>query len=88
MQDGRGLGKVGPGMKTARDQGTAGAGFDPWTGVRGAGARSEFAVPLVVAVTGHRDLLPADVPEIRARVSRMLAALRDAYPHRAVLVTP
>ena len=86
MQDGRGLGKVGPGMKTARDQGTAGAGFDPWTGVRGAGARSEFAVPLVVAVTGHRDLVPAEVPGIRARVSQMLAALRDAYPHRAVLV--
>jgi len=73
-------------MKTAREQGTGPAGFDPWTGVRGAGDWSEFAVPLVVAVTGHRDLVPAEVPEIRARVSRMLAALRDAYPHRAVLV--
>jgi len=45
-----------------------------------------FAVPLVVAVTGHRDLLPAEVPSIRARVREFLASLRDASPGRIVAV--
>jgi hypothetical protein len=60
--------------------------FDPWSGSRGVGARAEFAVPLVVAVTGHRDLVAAEVPGIRARVRALIQGLRDAYPDRAIVL--
>jgi hypothetical protein len=50
------------------------------------GAGRSYAVPLVVAVTGHRDLLPAEIPRIRARVREFLGHLRDAYPDRLVAV--
>jgi hypothetical protein len=49
-------------------------------------AKRSYAVPLVVAVTGHRDLLPSEVPQIRTRVRDFLVNLRDAYPDRLVLV--
>jgi hypothetical protein len=52
---------------------------------RRTGKRS-YAVPLVVAVTGHRDLLPAEIPFIRTRVREFLGSLRDAYPDRVVAV--
>ena len=45
-----------------------------------------YRVPLVVAVTGHRDLVPAEIPLIRARVRAFLTELRDAYPGRPVAV--
>lgn len=45
-----------------------------------------FAVPLVVAVTGHRDLVADEVPEIRERVRHMFRQLRDDYPDRYVQV--
>src|SRR5512137_1144952 len=57
----------------------------PRGAARRTGKRS-YAVPLVVAVTGHRDLLPAEIPHIRARVREFLASLRDAYPDRVVAV--
>ncbi len=60
--------------------------FDPWSGSRGVGARAEFAVPLVVAVTGHRDLVAEEVPGIRARVRAFIQGLRDAYPDRAIVL--
>ena len=41
-------------------------------------------MPLVVAVTGHRDLLPAELPAIRGRVRALILELRDAYPDRAI----
>ena len=63
---------------------TAATNFDPWSGTRGVGARSAFAVPLVVAVTGHRDLLPAELPAIRRGVRALILELRDAYPDRAI----
>jgi hypothetical protein len=50
------------------------------TGKRG------YAVPLIVAVTGHRDLSPAEIPGIRTRVREFLCAMRDAYPGRLVAV--
>lgn len=37
-------------------------------------------VPLRVAVTGHRDLDPADVPELRATIERLFRALADRLP--------
>jgi len=48
--------------------------------------RRSYAVPLVVAVTGHRDLLPAEIPGIRQRVREFLCQLRDACPDRIVAV--
>jgi hypothetical protein len=44
------------------------------------------ALPLVVAVTGHRDLLPAEVPGIRQAVRTFLAGLAEAYPERPLHV--
>jgi hypothetical protein len=60
--------------------------FDPWSGTRGVGERSAFAVPLVLAVTGHRDLLPAEIPAIRGRVRALILELRDSYPDRAIML--
>jgi len=45
-----------------------------------------YAVPLIVAVTGHRDLVPSEVPEIRAQVSAFLNRLLSHYPERGVTV--
>jgi hypothetical protein len=52
---------------------------------RRTGARS-YAVPLVVAVTGHRDLVPDEIPQIRERVRDCLAGLRNDYPGRIISV--
>lgn len=52
---------------------------------RGNGVRS-YAVPLVVAVTGHRDLVPEEVPRIRELVRGFLVRLRDDHPGRLVAV--
>ena len=60
--------------------------FDPWSGTRGKGARHGFSVPLVVAVTGHRDLLPAEAPVIRARVRALIAELRGSHPDRTIML--
>jgi len=40
----------------------------------------QFKIPFLVGVTGHRDLLPAEVPAIRAAVEELLRALRAAAP--------
>jgi sulfite exporter TauE/SafE len=58
--------------------------FDPWSRTTRAKTTRGFSVPLVVAVTGHRDLVPAEVPHIRQRVRELLCSLRDAYPERSV----
>lgn len=55
------------------------------TPVREGVARS-YAVPLVVAVTGHRDLVPAEIPVIRGKVRACLLRLRNDYPGRLVAV--
>jgi len=58
------------------------------SGASGAASASTqgYGVPLVVAVTGHRDLLPAEIPAIREQVRRFLCDLRDTYPGRIVAV--
>lgn len=43
-------------------------------------------VPLVVAVTGHRDLVPAEIARLRELVREFLEMLRTGYPDRAVAV--
>jgi CheY-like chemotaxis protein len=52
---------------------------------RRASSRS-YAVPLVVAVTGHRDLVGTEVARIRARVREFLERLRGDYPDRPIVV--
>ena len=72
-------------MTTGTEQ-TAAQPFDPWSGTRQARTTRRFSVPLTVAVTGHRDLLPAEIPAIRERVRAFLGELRAASPDRQVAV--
>ena len=48
--------------------------------------RTGYAVPLIVAVTGHRNLVPAEIPEIRRHVREFLEELCEKYPERGVSV--
>ncbi len=50
------------------------------------GGQAGFAVPLIVAVTGHRDLLDAELSGIRTRVQTFLRELLTEYPERGVTV--
>jgi hypothetical protein len=50
------------------------------------GGQAGFAVPLIISVTGHRDLVAEEEPEIRKRVRIFLEDLRDEYPDRGVSV--
>jgi len=50
------------------------------------GGQAGFAVPLIVAVTGHRDLVAEEIPVIRERVSTFLTTLLNEYPDRGVSV--
>ena len=47
------------------------------------------AIPLIVGVTGHRDLVAEDVPRIRELVREVLRTLKKEYPHTPlVLLSP
>lgn len=50
------------------------------------GGQAGFAVPMIVAVTGHRDLVAEEIPAIRQRVSTFLTNLQREYPERGVTV--
>jgi hypothetical protein len=43
-----------------------------------------FAVPMMIAVTGHRDLVPEETPAIRVKVEDFFNELRATYPNRGV----
>jgi hypothetical protein len=45
-----------------------------------------IAIPLVVAVTGHRDLVEEEIPGIRDRVRGLFSELRERYPERRLRV--
>ncbi len=48
----------------------------------------QFKIPFLVGVTGHRDLLPGEVPAIRAAVEELLRALQATAPDvQIVLIT-
>jgi hypothetical protein len=49
-------------------------------------SRRLYSAPLVIGVTGHRDLVPAEVPRLRARVREFLLELRRQYPQRDLAV--
>ena len=52
-------------------------------------SRRLYSVPLVVAVTGHRDLVPQEIPVIRERVRAFLHVMRTQHPDRdLVLMSP
>lgn len=42
---------------------------------------TESPIPIVIGVTGHRNLCPDDLDTIRSLVTRQLNGLRDAYPN-------
>jgi len=68
-------------QRTRRNSVTAGPG-------RRSGARS-YAVPFIVAVTGHRDLVADELPVLRSRVRDCLFSLPLRIPqshHRGVVV--
>ena len=50
------------------------------------GGQTGYAVPLIVAVTGHRDLVADEIPRIRHLVSKFLTDARTEYPDRGVSV--
>lgn len=43
-------------------------------------------VPIVIGVTGHRDLVPEHVPRIRKSVELLIRSLREKYPHTPLRV--
>jgi hypothetical protein len=63
----------------------AGAGQTGAQGESASGVRVT-PVPLVVAVTGHRDLLKSELPAIRERVRAFMADLERRYPDLPVVV--
>lgn len=48
--------------------------------------RTGYAVPLIVSVTGHRNLVPEEIPTIRKQVREFLNELCEKYPERGVSV--
>jgi hypothetical protein len=48
--------------------------------------RTGYAVPLIVSVTGHRNLVTSELPTIRKRVREFLNDLCEKYPERGVSV--
>jgi hypothetical protein len=56
------------------------------TAVGSGPTRRPYSAPLVVGVTGHRDLVPGEIPTIRARVRDFLLDLHGQYPDRDLAV--
>jgi len=50
------------------------------------GAHNESALPLIVGVTGHRDLVAAEIPAIREKVEALFQLLVERYPDRRLSV--
>jgi hypothetical protein len=63
----------------------AGAGQTEPQGVSASGV-PVTPVPLVVAVTGHRDLVESELPAIRERVRAFMADLERRYPDLPIVV--
>lgn len=40
----------------------------------------QFKIPFMIGIVGHRDLVPGEVPQIRAELSVLLKGLRDSNP--------
>ena len=46
----------------------------------------DSAIPLVVGVTGHRDLIPDEIPLLRKRVQSFFETLRQLFPGMPIMV--
>ena len=44
------------------------------------------AIPLVVGITGHRDLRPEDVPALECRLREIFLELERSYPHTPIVL--
>jgi hypothetical protein len=44
------------------------------------GPASQFKIPFMIGVVGHRDLVPEQIPEIRAAITKLLQRLREDNP--------
>lgn len=53
---------------------------------KGMQGTEDYALPLVIAVTGHRELLEAEVGRIQDRVRTLLQELAEAYPSRKICI--
>lgn len=49
-------------------------------------SQGSYAIPLVIAVTGHRDLVAAEVPGIRTRVRQLFTQIQAENPDRRLQV--
>ncbi|MBV8299845.1 MAG: hypothetical protein JO083_09920 [Candidatus Eremiobacteraeota bacterium] len=49
-------------------------------------ANPQGKLPLIVGVTGHRDLRPADCPRLEAEVETIFARLKRDFPHTPLVV--
>ncbi len=45
-----------------------------------------FKCPLLVGFTGHRDLVPAELPALEAAVEELLTDVAAAHPHTPLIV--
>src|SRR5450631_947074 len=50
--------------------------------------RHEVALPLIVGVTGHRNIRPQDVAELEAKVEQVLLAIRAEWVGKAADENP
>lgn len=56
---------------------------------RPGGDQGDQRLPLIFGVSGHRDLVARDVPELRRQLTLIFSAFRAAYPHTPFqLLTP
>ena len=45
-----------------------------------------MSIPIIIGVTGHRDLNKADIPQLQALVTNELSKLKAAYPHSPLIM--
>ena len=43
-------------------------------------------IPLVIGVTGHRDLVDGEIPGVRARIEALFSLLKNNFPDLPLLV--
>src|SRR5262249_57072678 len=72
----------GGGMAVVQSRGPSRMAHDQLANVAG----EDFAMPLTIGATGHRDLRPEDIPRLVEAVAGVLGALRAACPDTPFVV--